>query len=144
MENIKYDMSNPYLEYKTNADYRKCMRYLFHMDTESLLKDLKEKYETDDMDEESLDELLYSSDTVMHTIDKIYTATKSNPLFHSLYLDAAAKMISLDPSMGQIILFSYNYLYLYHPCLCVFLQFPADFTETCIPYLQLKTKLNER
>ena len=54
MENLKYDMSNPYLEYKTNADYRKCMRSIFGMHTETLLKDLKEKYETDDMDEESL------------------------------------------------------------------------------------------
>lgn len=144
MQNIKYDTSNPYFEYKTNADYRQCMRSLFTMDTESILKELKEKYETDSMDEESLDELLYSSDNVMNTIDKIFEITKSNPLFHSLYLDAAAKIISLDPSMGQIILFSYNYLYLYHPCLCVFLQSPEDFTETCIPYIQLKNKLHER
>lgn len=144
MANLMYDISNPYIEYKTNKEYRKVMRSLFKMDQNALLKDLATKYNTDTLDEESLDELLYNSDTVMKQMDTLFECTRIHPLFNELYLSAAAKMISMDPSMGQVILFSYNYLYLYHPCLCVFLRDPDDFHKDCICYIQLKQKLDER
>lgn len=144
MASLLYDISNPYIEYNSNKEYRKVMRSLFKMDQTVLLKDLATKYDIDELDEESIDELLYSSDGVMKQMDTLFECTRIHPLFNELYLLAAAKMISMDPSMGQVILFSYNYLYLYHPCLCVFLRNPDDFHKDCICYIQLKQKLEER
>jgi hypothetical protein len=114
------------------------------MDTEEILKDLESNYNTKELDEETLDELLYDSDKISDTLRELYELTKENLLFQNLYTLAAAKMISTDLTIGQIILFSYDYLYLFHPCMCVFLVSPEEFNESCTYYLQLKDKLEKR
>lgn len=144
MDELMYDTTNPYIEYKDNSEYRTCIRSLFKIDVKTILNDLAQTYDIDSMDPVTLDELIYSGNIVMYIMDQLYNATKDNALFNELYLLSASKMISLDPALGQVILFSYNYLYLYHPCLCVFLNSPADFNDTCTYYIDLKKKLNEQ
>jgi hypothetical protein len=139
-----YDTSSHLIEYNSNIEYRKILRNLFRMDTEEILKDLESKYNTKVLDEETMDELLYDSDKISDTLRQLYELTKENLLFQNLYTLAAAKMISTDLSIGQIILFSYDYLYLFHPCMCVFLVSPEEFNESCTYYLQLKDKLEKR
>jgi len=139
-----YDTSSHLIEYNSNIEYRKILRGLFRMDTEEILKGLESKYNMKELDEETIDEILYDSDKISDTMRELYELTKLNPLFQNLYTLAAAKMISTDLSIGQIILFSYDYLYLFHPCMCVFLVSPEEFNESCTYYLQLKDKLEKR
>jgi len=139
-----YDTSSHLIEYNSNIEYRKILRSLFRMDTEEILKGLESKYNMKELDEETIDEILYDSDKISDTMQELYELTKLNPLFQTLYTLAAAKMISTDASIGQIVLFSYDYLYLIHPCICVFLESREQFDESCIYYLQLKDKLEKR
>jgi len=134
---MNYNVSKLLLEYKDNIEYRKTIREIFKM------KNLEENYD-EDFDEETNDEINYDSKKIIKTMDELYEYTKDNNLFQILYDLAAAKMISLDRTIGQSVLFSYDYLYLFHACLCVFIVLPNDFNENCHYYLELKEKLEKR
>jgi hypothetical protein len=96
------------------------------------------------IDEESYDECMFEPESMSQTMDDVYAKTKHLATFQTLYELAAAKMFSTDPSIGLCILFSYDYLYLFHACLCVFFLQPEDFHEKCAYYLQLKERLEKR
>ena len=132
-----YNVSKLFLEYKTNQEYRKNIREIFNM------KPTPENTDSD-FDDETNDELDYESKKIEKTMNTLFEQTKNNVLFQILYDLAAAKMISLDRSIGQSILFSYDYLYLFHACLCVFIVSPLEFNENCEYYIQLKEKLEKR
>ena len=97
-----------------------------------------------DYEMDELDELDFEDSDISKKMDKLFDMTKNNELFKTLYELAAAKIISTDQKLGQCILFSYDYLYLYHPCLCVFLCSPEEFTESCPYYMDLKKLLEQR
>ena len=139
-----YDYSTPIIEYKTNKDYRLLIRTIFRMDIDKVKLDLEKLYDVSQMDEETYDELVYDNDKMFIVLNDLYVITKKNKLFKELYDLAAAKMFSTLREIGQSILFSYEYLYLFHPCMCVFLQSPGEFTADCPYYKQLKDKLQER
>lgn len=139
-----YDTSFPFVQYENSSQYRKWIRDVFKMDMSRVLKEIETKYNMDELDEETLDELLYDYDAMSQTMEVLYSLTKSNVLFQTLYDLAAGKMFSTDQTIGQVILFSYDYFYLFHACLCVFFHSPELFDETCIYYLELKDKLSKR
>lgn len=136
---MNYNVSQLIIEYHNDTEYRETIRKLFNM--KHIKRDTKEE---EIMDEVTADELDYDYETINKTMDELYEKTKDNPLFQTLYDLAAAKMISLDRTIGQSVLFSYNYLYLFHACLCVFIMCPNEFTEQCEYYRELKTKLETR
>jgi hypothetical protein len=135
-----YNTNNLLIEYHNNAEYRNVLRRVFNMEVDSI--NIAYQYET--IDHETLDELTYDEDKVMEEMKNIYEITENNILFQELYDLSAAKMISLDRTIGICILFSYDYFYLFHACLCVFLKSPLDFTELCKYYIQLKMELEKR
>jgi hypothetical protein len=143
-QNNTYNTSTPFIQYENNAQYRKWLRDIFKMDTSPIFKEIETKYNVNDLDEETLDEMTYDSDTMSQTMEQLYVLTESNILFQTIYDLAAAKMFSTDRTIGQVILFSYDYFYLFHACLCLFFHSPELFDETCSYYLELKEKLVKR
>lgn len=134
---IHYNVSKILIEYKNTTEYRQMIRELFNM------KDLDKQYNYE-IDDESKDEENYDSDRIIKTMDEMFVLTKDNTLFQTLYDLAAAKMFSLERGIGQSILFSYDYLHLFHACLCVFIVSPDNFHADCEYYILLKKKLETR
>lgn len=93
-------------EYTTNKEYRQVLRKFFNMNTDK--QTLIDEYK--DIDEESLDEMLYDENAVECSLNRIYENTKDNNAFQKIYLEAASKMISMNPETGLAILLSYDYL----------------------------------
>jgi hypothetical protein len=75
------------------------------------------------------------------SMDFVYEKTFESALFQELYDIAASKMISMDRSIGLAVLFSYDYMALFHRCLCCYFTKHEDFTETHDSYVSLKKKL---
>jgi hypothetical protein len=138
-----YDVSL-YVEYNNTREYRNVIRKIFKMDMKKMEEEVNNEYETEGMDEETKDELLYDNEKSIYMMDKVFDLTKNNALFLKLYELAAAKMLSCDHLIGECILFSYDYLYFFHLCLCRFIKNPEDFNEDCIEYIQLKEKLKKK
>jgi hypothetical protein len=135
-----YDMTN-IIQYTNSNEYRSTIRKTFKMDNNATTAG--ELIQKGDIDDESWDELLYDSDTITKTMDLIYDLTKDNMLFAELYEAAAAQMISVEKTIGQAVVMSYDYYYMYHLCLCAFFQSPETFNETSQCYLQLKRALTK-
>jgi len=131
---IKYDTSVEELTYANDAEYRQTVRRLFCMISP---KDMN----IDDLDEITRDEQDFDPEAAESTMDHIYEKTKGNPLFQQLYDGAAAKMISMDRSIGLAVLCSYDYLALFHKCLCLYLNRPNDFNESSDEYVRLVKKM---
>ena len=83
--------------------------------------------------DESLN-LYFDEDLIMKNMDLLFIHTKDNIFFQKLYDLAAVKMFSTDRTIGQCILFSYDYLVYFYECLYVFISSPEEFTENCIVY----------
>ena len=122
--------------YTDNKSYRSTLRQLFFMDVSMCPATVDES-----MDEESRDELMYDDATVFKVMGNIYDLTRDNLLFQKLYDLGAEKMISTDREIGQAVLFSYDYLPLFHKCLAGFLRNPDGFDENNEFYVALLKKL---
>ena len=83
---------------------------------------------------ENDDTLYFDEELIMKNMDILFIRTKENPLFQNLYDLAAAKMFSTDRTVGQCILFSYDYLADFYECLYIFISSPEEFTENCLVY----------
>ena len=121
------------VSYTSNEGYRQCMRELFSMNTIEI---------TDDIDDETKDEMDYDMDTISATMDKIFKYTNNNPRFGELYELAAGLMLSIEPEIGQAVLFSYDYLPFLHSCLASFHREPLAFNDQNPCFLALKQKLS--
>jgi len=119
--------------YNNNTEYRQCVRELFYMKP---LPNLDS-----DIDDESRDEMDFDDSSIDKVMNELFQATREHPLFRELYLLAAARLISEDLTMGQAVLFSYDYLEVFHYCLVSFFREPGDFNENNIFYIELKRKL---
>ncbi len=139
-----YNISSPYIEYTSNEQYRALIRSIFNMDMEKVKKSIESQYEIDKIDPESMDELMVDMDKMEAVMNIIYNHTKDNPLFNELYVLAAARMFSTQPDIGQLILFSYSYFYLMHPCVCLFYTEPNRWTSDCILFKQFKKALSSK
>ena len=132
-----YDTHTSFPPYKDNYTYRNMLRTAFKMDKNKVNEGAGLLTESD-MDDESWDEFVYDSGSLKRAMDLIFELTENHPLFAELYEIAAAQMISTDPTIGHAVLMSYDYYYMYHNCLCAFIQSPYAFTEKSDCYLKLK------
>uniref|UniRef100_A0A6C0I400 Uncharacterized protein n=1 Tax=viral metagenome TaxID=1070528 RepID=A0A6C0I400_9ZZZZ len=126
------------VQYNTTAQYRGLLRELMNMDKEVLNKKIKE-YKELDIDEESMDELVYDENASNRLLTHIFDTTQNNTHFQLLYSAAAALMISEDKNIGLAVLLSYDYLQLFHKCLVDF--YCNSFSEENIHYIGLMKKL---
>ena len=136
-----------FIEYKTNHEFRAAFRRHMGMDENVLRAKLLAEYGeqvVNEWDEETLDELLLDNDRMNLVMNDVLAKTKKNIQFILLYKLGAAKWISEDIEIGQCILFTYDYYYLYHSCLCVFHDYPEQWGEKCPYFIQLRDKLQER
>jgi len=101
------------IQYSDNTEFRNCLRQIFKMNCHHFPN-------TDDLDEETADEIMYDSKAANDTMDFIFSKTKHNTLFNTLYAKTASFMFSTDTEIGLTILFSYDYLYLFHSLLVLF------------------------
>ena len=120
--------------YENNEQYRATLRRLFYMDISNCSID-------ESIDDETRDELLYDENAVNDVMDELFCITAQFPLFQTLYDNAAAKMISTDRTIGQAVLFSYDYLSLFHRCLASFIKNPDTFDENNEYYVALLKKI---
>jgi hypothetical protein len=74
-------------------------------------------------------------------MDDLFLLTKGNAWFQKLYDSAAEKMFSTNREIGQAVLFSYDYLPLFHKCLASFIKDPSTFDETNEFYVALSKKI---
>lgn len=141
--NMRYPLHE--FTYSNNTEYRKCIRQVFNMNATVYNQkvQLLETSNNEVLDDETRDEISYDDNSASIVLDTIFDMTKQNTLFNTLYLDAAAKMISLDPSIGIAVLFSYDYFELFHKCIVVFIQNPVLFTIDCKEYIALYNYLNK-
>jgi hypothetical protein len=93
------------------------------------------------LDEETLDEISYDESAASIVMDDWYAKTERNALFQTIYDLAAAKMISTNREIGFAVLFSYDFLRLFYPCLMDFLQNSGEFNTTTESYCALRTYL---
>lgn len=133
MSNIHYNFEKD-ITYSNNKEYRALLREVFYMDISSCA------VSPDDVDEETFDELLYDEAKVSLVMNQIFCATIDDPIFQKLYDIAASKMLSENREIGQAVLFSYDYLPLYHRCLVAFLR-TLDWNENNADYNLLLKKI---
>ena len=120
------------ISYSDDIGYRAAIRRLFSMSDASLLAVI------DDVDPVSLDENQYDAEATNKTLNIIYAKTRDNAKFQEIYICAAGFMFSEDPEIGLAVLFSYDYLAVFHPFLCGVLQ---DRQDTAESLNALRTKL---
>lgn len=115
MYNINIDVT-----YNDNKSYRECLRKVINMDVSKLNIPWDEM--DDDLDEETIDELLFDNNIMSTCMDFIYDKTKDSNYFKELYLIGASKMFSQDPQIGLAILFSYDFFNYFHLVLVDYLK----------------------
>ena len=115
MYNINIDVT-----YNDNKSYRECLRKVINMDVSKLNIPWDEM--DDDLDEETIDELLFDNNIMSACMDFIYDKTKDCKYFQELYLIGASKMFSQDPEIGLAVLFSYDFFNYFHLVLVDYLK----------------------
>ena len=129
------------IRYNNTIEYRHSLRLIFSMSSS------KFPVLDDDIDPVSRDELEYDEEAAKQARDYVFRTTKKNPIFNELYLLAAARMFSTDPEIGLSVLFSYDYLEIFHYCLVSFYDVSVlpdrniPFDETNRGVVELKRRL---
>lgn len=110
------------VNYTNSQEYRQCCRDLFEMNSETYEKNIHniENHNKEELDQESRDELAYDEGAISKMMDFVFECTKGLKEFDDLYKMAARRMLSEDPDIGLAILFSYDYMQLFHLCLIEF------------------------
>jgi hypothetical protein len=131
------------VQYTNDREYRKCIRELFQMNPNNYPDVIEEA------DEDFKDEVEYDDESAEKVIDYIMSITKNDPLYHELYEMAAATMMTEDLGLGLVLLFSYDYLELFHPILILYINPDLykfkDIREDAIEKLTLlKRKLSQK
>lgn len=110
------------VQYTDSTEYRQCCRDLFGMNAETYQKNIAtiESHNQEKLDPETRDEMAYDEDAINGMMDYVLECTKDVPEFVDLYKMAAAAMISEDVGIGLAVLFSYDYMQLFHLCLVDF------------------------
>lgn len=106
------ESSDDFMNYNNDEEYRMCLRKLAGMKSEP----------NKDLDAISQDEFDFDEDSINQFLTTIYEATKHEELFQELYEYAAATMISTDPEIGLVVLYSYDYMKLFHLCVLEYLK----------------------
>jgi len=133
MENIlNFDKIPEYLGKSENKSYRQSLRDFFFMQTPDNL--------SSDMDDESLDEVLYDTIAVKCGLEYIYDQTKDDPQFSVLYKLSAGQMLSENEEIGLAVLFSYDFFQLFFYCLRDFFKTRELWSDQCESYRTLYKK----
>jgi hypothetical protein len=134
--------TNIIIEYTNTTEYRKCIRKLFNMNQKNYENKINEieKHNDEILDDETRDEISYDDDSSKMMLEYLFQKTQHIEEFSELYQKAAARMFSVDETIGQAILFSYDYLYYYHCCLVDF--FNGIFNKNSDSYKELLRKLS--
>jgi hypothetical protein len=96
----------------------------------------------EELDEETEDEISYDSEAAENVLDEIYSKTKDNDLMNEIYSNAAARMFSMDKTIGLAVLMSYDYLSFFILCLVDYLKAPGEFNKSNINYINLMKKIS--
>lgn len=100
--------------YSDNAGYRQLIRNFFNFTENKYSNYAGEQMSAEYIDnEECRDELLFDDDQMKVGIDYLYDNTIANNKFKQLYISAAGGLLSEDPAVGQIVLCSYDNLFMY-------------------------------
>jgi len=128
------------ISYQNNTEYRDWIRriFSFNKDAKTYYADLTDKDMTIEIDEESRDEMEFDLDSMQIGLDYLFENTIDSPIFEELYLLSAATMFSIDVKIGQSILCSYDFFYLYYTCLWYFFMDKSRKLETISEYQQLR------
>ena len=119
------------ISYSDDIEYRAAIRQLFSMSDASLIDaSLIDASLIDDIDQVSLDENNYDPDASQRMLDIIYAKTRNIPIFQRIYICTAGFMLSEDPEIGLAVLFSYDYLAVFHPVLCDFFKDSSNTDST--------------
>jgi hypothetical protein len=129
------------ISYQNNKEYRDWIRrvFRFHKDTKTYYADLTEKEMSMEIDEESRDEMEFDLDSMEIGLNFLFENTISSPIFEELYTLAAATMFSIDVKIGQSVLCSYDFFYLYYTCLWYFFIDTSRKIETITEYQKLRS-----
>ena len=119
------------IEYTNTSEYRECLRNLFKMNKNGFQEKISkiENHNKEKLDDITKDELSYDNNAAILMMEYTFELTKDIYEFKQLYKMAALKMFSEDLTIGQAVLFSYDYLYYYNACLVEFFKnrFHKDF-----------------
>jgi hypothetical protein len=107
------------IEYTNTSEYRECLRNLFKMNKNKFQEKINdiENHNKEKLDDITKDEISYDNNAVILMMEYTFNKTKNIDEFKELYKLAALRMFSEDLTIGQAVLFSYDYLYYYHYCL---------------------------
>ena len=141
--NIPYNLQCILPNYSNNHEYRDCLRKLFCMDVNNYADKINElqNHLGDDLDNETQDENEFDDKAASNAMNYVFSETKEEPLFQKIYEFAAAKMISTDLQIGLAICFSYDYLGVFHECLCEYFNNPTNFTKDSNCYQTMIKKI---
>lgn len=129
------------ISYQNNTEYRAWIRriFCFNKGVKTYYADLTENDMTMEIDEESRDEMEFDLDSMQIGLDYLFENTIDSPLFEELYILSAATMFSTDVKIGQSVLCSYDFFYLYYTCLWYFIMDKSRKIETISEYQQLRS-----
>ena len=119
----KYD-TELQVEYADSKQYRECLRQLFRMAGQPapVVPAVDEGEDDEPLDDETRDEQDYDEVMCCTMMDSIYSMTKTHPVFIELYKHGAGTMLSEDPEIGLVVLYSYHYLPYFHVIFSAFLR----------------------
>jgi hypothetical protein len=112
----------------------KCIEQKIYNDEDNMNED----------DTETLDELLYDSESVEKKMNEIFEKTKNVDVFVKIYEMAAAHMFSLDLETGLAVLLSYDYFPLFYTFYQKYYENNNgnEFEESLKEYSDLVEKIN--
>ena len=124
--------------YTSNKEYRQIVRDFCKMNCP--------KIDMEDLDEETMDELLYDALASKKTMDFIYEKTKDHPLWQGMYDKSAAKFFSENREIGLSVLFCYDFFWDFKHCWDFYLKSLEEetiqkFDENNEFYTSLNSKL---
>lgn len=128
---------NYLIQYSTDDEYRKCVDVLFH--SRSNTNTSGENINTDSDNTEPLS--VFDDEAACIFIDAILTETVDIPALRSLYTAAARELMTEDPSIGMVVLLSYDNLIHFHSCLSA--MFGGNSIEDNIGYITLLQKFTQ-
>jgi hypothetical protein len=129
------------ISYNNNTEYRDWIRriFRFNKNAKTYYAELTEKEMEIEIDEESRDEMEFDLDNMQIGLDFLFDTTISSPIFEELYILSAATMFSTDFKIGQSVLCSYDFFYLYYTCLWYFFMDTSRKIETIAEYQKLRS-----
>lgn len=132
--------------YVDNKGYRDTVRKVFNFDSSKITTyddqvKMDKIYKSDELDDETMDELSFDGSQMEKGMEILYELTKDEVLFQDLYMKAAGRMFSTDPRIGQAVLCSYDMFFRYHTTIWFFLLDGFTGVSSCQSYQQLCNQL---